>query len=189
MGRTPYLYIDKNVKQFARLNSLRYCLRCTCYKIQKKNTANFSEGQYVTKNTIPRRNKAHRSKGQKTVIDRFATYKMKNKSAENTSCLQFKISDEILPQNLLRRTSTQRAKSTATRCHMKLDLLMNLHSQRWFLSNISSLSHEHHYELPSKAEKLDSTDINDEETSWMKQMYNMGPSNGTIAGVLMVFFA
>ena len=79
------LYIDENGKQFARLNKLRYCLRCTCYKVQKKNTANFLEGQYAMKHTIPRRNKAHRSKGQKTTIDLFATHKMKSKSAKNTS--------------------------------------------------------------------------------------------------------
>ena len=70
---------------------------------------------------------------------------------------------------------------------MKLELLMNPHSQRWFLSNKSSLSHEHHYELPPKADKFDSADLNDDETSWMKQMYNMGLSNGTIAGVLNGF--
>ena len=70
---------------------------------------------------------------------------------------------------------------------MKLELLMNPHSQRWFLSNKSSLSHKHYYEVPPKAEKFDSTDLNDDVTSWMKHMYNMGLSNGTIASVLNGF--
>ena len=70
---------------------------------------------------------------------------------------------------------------------MKLDLQMNNHSQRWFLSTKSSLCHEHHYEFPPEANKFDSTDLNDDESSWMNQMYNMGLSNGTIAGVLNVF--
>ena len=100
------LYIDQNGKKVARSNNLRYCLRCTCYKVQKKNTANFLEGQFVMKNTIPRRNKAHRTKGQKTTFDRFATHKMKSKSAENTSRPQFQVGDEILPDDLLHRTST-----------------------------------------------------------------------------------
>jgi hypothetical protein len=139
------------------------------------------------KNTVPSRNKVHRTKGQKTIIDRFATYKMKNKSAENTSRPKFKVGDEILPENNFRRTSTQRAKSSATRCNMKLDLLMNNHSERWFLSNKSSLCHEHHHKSPPETEKFESTDLNDDESSWMKQMYNMGLSNGTIAGVLNGF--
>ena len=79
------LYIDTNGKHLACPDNLCYCLQCTCYKVKKKNTANFPEGQYAMKNTIPRRNKVHRSKGQKTLVDRFATYKMKNKSAKNTS--------------------------------------------------------------------------------------------------------
>ena len=66
---------------------------------------------------------------------------------------------------------------------------MNNHSQRWFLSNKSSLCHEHHHKLPPEAEQLDSTGLNDDESSWMKQMYNMGLSNGSIARVLNVFFA
>jgi hypothetical protein len=181
------LYIDQNGKTSARSNNLRYCLRCTCYKVQKQNSENFLEGHYVMKNTIPMRNKAHRTKGQKTIVDRFATHKMKSKSADNTSHPQFRVGDEILQEDLLRRTSTQRAKNKETRCHMKIELLMNPHSQRWFLSNKSSLSHQHHYELPPKADKFDSADLNDDETSWMKQMYNMGLSNGTIAGVLNGF--
>ena len=68
------LYIDQNGKKFARSNNLRYCLRCTCYKVQKPNTENFLEGHFAMKNTIPMRNKTHRTKGQKTIVDRFATH-------------------------------------------------------------------------------------------------------------------
>ena len=181
------LYVDTNGKQLARSNSLSYRLRCTCYKVQKNNTAKFKDGEYVMKNTIPVTNKVHRTKNQKTIFDRFATYKIKNKQAENTSRPKFKVGDVILPENASRRTSSERAKSPATRCNMKLDLQMNNHSQRWFLSTKSSLCHEHHYELPPEANKFDSTDLNDDESSWMNQMYNMGLSNGTITGVLNVF--
>ena len=41
------LYIDENGKQSAPSNNLRYCLPCTCYKVQKINTANFLVGQFV----------------------------------------------------------------------------------------------------------------------------------------------
>jgi hypothetical protein len=139
------------------------------------------------KNTIPKKIKMHRVEGQKTIVDRFATYKMKNKSAENTSCPHFKVGDEMLPETFLRRTSTEQTKSSATWCNMKLDLLMNNHSQCWFLLNKSSLCHKHHQELPPEAERFDSTDLSDDKSSWMKQIYNMGLLNGTITGVLNGF--
>jgi hypothetical protein len=114
---------------------------------------------------------------------------MENKSAENTPRPKFKVGDEILPENVLRLTSSEREKSSATRCNMKLDLLMNNHSGRWFLSNKSSLCHEHHHKFPPETEKFEFTDLNGDESSWMKQMYEMGLSNGTIAGVLTGFLS
>ena len=139
------------------------------------------------KNTLPSRNKARRSKGQKTIVDRFSMYKIKNKSAENTSRPKFKVGNEILPENVFRRTSLERVKSSATRCNMKLYLLMNNHSERWFLSNKFSLCHKHHHEFSLETEKFESTELNDDESSWMNQMYAMGLSNGTIAGILTGF--
>jgi hypothetical protein len=70
---------------------------------------------------------------------------------------------------------------------MKLDLLLNIPSQRWYLSHKSSLTHEHRHEFPPEATKFDFYVLNEDESSWMKQMYNMGLSNGTIAGVLNGF--
>ena len=151
-----------------RSNNLRYQLRCSCYRVQKQEKANFNDGEFAMKNTIPVRNKDHRSHGQKTIFDRFGTYKMKNKSAENTSRPQLNVGDVIFPENVKQRTSTARAKSKATRCTMKLDLLLNIPSQRWYLSHKSSLTHEHHHELPPEANKFESDGLDEDESSWMK---------------------
>jgi hypothetical protein len=70
---------------------------------------------------------------------------------------------------------------------MKLDLLLNIPPQRWYISHKFSLTHENHHELPPEANQFESNDLNEDESSWMKHMYNMGLSNGTIAGILNGF--
>ena len=50
------------------------------------------------------------------------------------------------------------------------------------------LEHKFHHELPSKANVLAAADLSDSEEAWVEQMYDVGLSSGTTAGVMTGYF-
>ena len=71
---------------------------------------------------------------------------------------------------------------------MRLALILNPKNGRWFLHSDSCFEHKFHYKIPTEASVLGSSDLSDSEEKWIEEMYNMGLSNGTIAGVMTGYF-
>ena len=149
--------------------------------------SNFSEGQFTKTNTRPVTNKKCRTTNQTTIFDRMANSKMKGNNVTNSKLhvSNLKEGDDIILKD---RTKSYRAKTNKQRCHMRLSLILNPKNGRWFLHSDSCLQHEFHYEIPTEASVLGSSDLSDSEEKWVEEMYNMGLSNGTIAGVMTGYF-
>ena len=149
--------------------------------------SNFSEGQFTKTNTRPVTNKKCRTTNQTTIFDRMANSKMKGNNVTNSKLhvSNLKEGDDIILKD---RTKSYRAKTNKQRCHMRLALILNPKNGRWFLHSDSCLQHEFHYKIPTEASVLGSSDLSDSEEKWVEEMYNMGLSNGTIAGVMTGYF-
>ena len=50
------------------------------------------------------------------------------------------------------------------------------------------LKHKFHYEIPKDANVLGTANLTDSHEVWIEEMYKMGLSNGTIAGVITGYF-
>ena len=117
----------------------------------------------------------------------MANSKMKGNNVPNSKLhvSNLKEGDDIILKD---RTKSYQAKDNKQRCHMRLALILNPKNGRWFLHSDSCLQHEFHYEIPTEASVLGSSDLSDSEEKWVEEMYNMGLSNGTIAGVMTGYF-
>ena len=93
--------------------------------------------------------------------------------------------DEVALNNI---TGSGRAHSPETRCQMQIVFVFDPRIDRWFLHDNTHLEHKFHHELPSKATVLAAADLSDSEEAWVEQMYDVGLSSGTIAGVMTGYF-
>ena len=163
-----------------------YKLRCNSYKVQVMESSSFSKGQFVKTKTRPVTNKKCRSGNQQTVFDRMASSRMKGTNVPNSKFLASKLNEGN--SVVLRRTKSSRAKNKNQRCPMQISLVLHPMSGRWFLHSDSCLKHKFHYEIPKDAIVLGAANLTDSHEAWIEEMYKMGLSNGTIAGVMTGYF-
>lgn len=209
------LYISRTNQKKKKWNFLLSEVRCNCYKVVKAlKSEDFDEGCVGRKGVKKETVKVQRTANQQTVVDRMEHHKLKSsksvvqeresrkkKSKKKQSKVQVdgvtaasnngtdtgnsSDREEDIRNN---RTGSNRANTALERCPFIVKLRTSLVNGRIYLGTDSVLTHKFHHQLPPEANTLTQSDLNDSEEAWVEQMYRMGLTNGTIAGVMTGYF-
>jgi len=170
-------------------NTDEYVLRCNCYKVSQLDKSKFKPGTFskigVKEETI----KQQRSKGEIKMADRMPSAKLKRTNNNTrTTADRRPNNDKKTSADIKRKTSTKRARTRATRCHMNIKLAMLRKTGQWFIRSSSNLTHKNHAPETAESHQLEEHDLSPDDLSWVEEMYESGLSNGTIAGILTAVF-
>ncbi len=177
-------FIECRPHRALSLNSFRYTLHCSRYKILEINSQKQYHPESFTQDGVRPESIKRQKSGGLTAIDAMAS-KTEVRALKNcTTTTSSKVQRKKRTHPSKRRTQSQRTASPSLRCNCQISIILRNDNFFYLDSRYTNRHHTGHPYIPPIAKKFGSAEITDNQAVILQQLSVMGVQKSKISSLL-----